>query len=85
MTREEFVWKIEHGDDIMFDVAGKHFAILTWTMEEEGICISEQNVRESNQYFQSAEELVDNYSIEGFTLASLVDQIKITDYTLATY
>ena len=83
MTREELIWKIDHGDDIMFDVLGRHYAIFTWAFDEDGICICEQNVSDSEKYFKTADELVDNYSIESFTLASLAGQIKITDYTLA--
>ena len=85
MTREELIGKIDHGDDIMFNVLGRHYAIFTWAIDEDGICICEQNVPESERYFKTAYELVDNYSIDHLTLASLVDQIKITDYTLALY
>lgn len=40
MTRSEFIRKIEEGRDIMFDVLGRHYTILTWL--DEGIGIGEQ-------------------------------------------
>ena len=82
MTRDKFIWKIEHGDDIMFDVAGRHFAIFTWMVEDKGICICEQNVSDSHRYFQTAEDLIDNFFVGDTPLADLVEKIVITDYTL---
>lgn len=83
MTRDEFIQKIEHGDDIMFDVFGKHYVIFTWDKDDRGICICEQNVDGSEYYFATAEELVDYFSVNGKTLAEIAGDIVITDYTLA--
>lgn len=80
MTKDEFIWKIEHGDDIMFDAHGRHFTILTWP--EEGINIGEQNLAHGGEFFQTAEELLNNYHIGGEPLVNMVAEIEITDYTL---
>ena len=80
MTREDLIWKIEHGDDIMFDVHGRHFTILTWY--EEGINIGEQNKAQGGEFFQTAEELLNYFLVEGVPLKDMVTEIVITDYTL---
>lgn len=79
MTRSEFIKKIEYGDDIMFDVVGRHFTILTWP--DEGIFIGEQYT-EDGEYFQDAASLVDNFKINDIPLSGLLHDVKITDYTL---
>ncbi len=82
MTRNEFIRKIEYGDDILFDVAGRHFVIFTWSIEDKGIFIGEQYVSESREYYKSAEELVDHFIVGEKSLADLAEDIIITDYTL---
>lgn len=80
MTRDEMISKIENGSDIMFDVMGKHFTILTWT--DDGIAIDEQHPNDGNmRYYQTAEKLVDSFLIGSKTLASLSDKIVITSYS----
>ncbi len=80
MTKQEFAEKIENGRDIMFDVRGKHFTILTWT--EKGINIGEQYPKEpKDQYFATPEELLENYLVDGIPLGELSDEVKITDYS----
>lgn len=80
MTKNELVKKIENGSDIMFDVFGKHFTILTWC--DEGIGIDEQHPNDgAMKYFDSAKELAESYTINGKTLAELASVIKITEYS----
>ena len=79
MTRKELIEKIDKGSDILFDVAGRHFTILTWT--DKGIAIGEQNKNTPAEYFDSPEALVDNFKVDGVTLAELSRGIVITDYT----
>ncbi len=80
MTRNEMISKIENGSDIMFDVKGRHFTILTWL--PEGIGIDEQHPHDGNtQYFDTAEDLIDQYTIDGKSLSELAKEIVITDYT----
>ena len=80
MTKNEFIEKIENGSDIMFDVSGKHFTILTWP--DEGTGIDEQNPNEKGmQYFDTAEELVEKFLIDGTPIGELADGITITDYS----
>lgn len=62
----------------MIDVGKKHYTILTWP--KEGIVICEQNTQNEKTY-DSAEQLMNNFRVEGKTLAERVSQIVITDYS----
>ena len=79
MTKAELVNKIENGNDIMFSVVGKHFTILTWP--DEGIAIGEQNSKEKPRYFDTPEELVEQFTVDGRSLGELSSKIVITQYT----
>ncbi len=79
MTKTEFIEKIENGSDIMFDVAKYHYVIFTWM--EEGIGIGEQNKDTPIAHFDTAEELVNTFQINGVPLANLCDKVIITDYS----
>jgi len=79
MTKTELIDKIENGSDIMFDVENRHFTIFTWM--DEGIGIGEQHRRDKMQYFTSANDLVENFKIDGSPLSSLAGKVVITDYT----
>lgn len=80
MTKSELIEQIENGSDIMFDVAKKHFTILTWT--DDGIAIGEQFPNDGElQYYESAEDLVEGFMVNGRPLGSLVNDIVITQYT----
>lgn len=80
MTKAELIDKIENGSDIMFDVANRHFTILTWM--DEGIAISEQHPHDGEpQYFDTAEALVEGFKINGKPLGSLSDKVVIVQYT----
>ena len=78
MTLSEFVRKIENGRDIMFDVDGRRFTILTWV--KDGILICEQNTANESVY-PTAEHLINSYKINGKTLSSLASKIRIVDYS----
>ena len=80
MTKNEFTEKIENGCDIMFDVVGRHFTILTWM--DEGIGIGEQYPNDGEiKHFRTAQELVDGYKIGDKSLGDLVNEIVITQYS----
>lgn len=80
MTKSEFAVLIEDGSDIMFDVAGKHFTILTWM--DEGIGIGEQHKPDVPiQHFSDAEDLLDNFEIDGIPFGDLANEIVITEYS----
>lgn len=80
MTRSEWEKLIEDGRDIMFDVRGKHYTILTWFAD--GINISEQDpVDDPGVCFPSAAALLDEYRIDGVSLGDLSGEVKITDYS----
>lgn len=80
MTRNELIEKIENGSDILFDVSGKHYTILTWC--DEGIAIGEQNRPEDPLlYFPTAKELVENFKVNGVPLGELAAGVRITEYS----
>lgn len=80
MTKADFVEKIENGSDIMFSVSGKQFTILTWM--DDGIAIGEQHPNDGDlQYYDTAEDLVDSFLVDGKPLGSLSSNIKITQYS----
>ena len=79
MTKNEFVSKIDNGYDIMFDILDRHFTIVTWL--DEGIGIGEQRKNTPPEIFRTAEELVECFKVDGRTLAELVDDIVITQYS----
>lgn len=80
MTRDDLIEKIECGSDIMFDVKEKHFTIITWA--DAGIYIDEQYPNDiRGETFESAEELVDHFMIDGNSLGELASEVVITDYS----
>ena len=78
MTKNEFIWKIEHGDDIMFDVLGRHFTIFTWP--DDGVMIVEQNKGKPVK-FPSIGRMLAEYEVDGKALADLAGIINISSYT----
>lgn len=80
MTRNEFIDKIENGRDILFTVAGKGFTILTWPAE--GIAIGDwSRPNEKPQFYQTAQELVDNFTVHDVPLKDLIHRLVITEYS----
>ncbi len=83
MTKNELIDLIENSGDIMFDCLDKHYSVFTWT--EDGIFIGEQITEEQpediHEYFDTAEELVNNFKVNGIHLYDLLDKIKITEYS----
>lgn len=79
MSKDELIDKIDNGNDILFDVSGRHFTILTWM--DEGIAIGEQQTDGDLQFFDTAEDLVEQFVVGGKTLAELAKQVVITQYT----
>jgi len=64
----------------MFDVGDRHYTIFTWM--DEGIGINEQYPNDGDfQYFETAEDLVNNFMVDGKFLGELVDRVIITEYT----
>ena len=76
MTRDKFKTIIETSGDIMFDCLDKHYTILTWT--DNGITIGEQNNDNDDMVFKSADDLINNYLINGKPLSDIIDNIVIT-------
>ena len=83
MDKDEFIQKIKKNSDIMFDINEKHYTILTWC--DDGISICEQNSTEKPSCYSSAEELVNNYKVQGMPIGQLAPIIKITDYTIGEW
>ena len=79
MTRNELIEKIDNGSDIMFDVSGRHFTIVTWL--DEGIGIGEQHKNEPLKVFETVEDLISKFKVGDKTLEMLSDKIVITQYS----
>jgi hypothetical protein len=80
MTRNEFIKKIECGDDIVFTIGSRGYTIITWP--EDGPIIGEWDRPESQRQYSTAEEMVDTFNIDGTPLAKLTEMVFIVSYTL---
>lgn len=78
MTRDEWIRRVKYGTDIVFNVQGKCFTILNW----EPFIIGEAYAEEEKT-FDTAEELVDQFMVNGKSLGELANEIVIEQYTLA--
>ena len=79
MAVNRFKELIETSGDIMFECDDKKFTICTWC--EQGIMIGEQNSPvEDSKYFASADELINNFLVNGVPLAKQTDSIKVEFY-----
>lgn len=80
MTKSELIEKIDKGSDIMFDVCGKHYTIFTWC--EEGIFVGEHHCTPTREsFFKTAQDLVENFRVNGVPLGELAAGIRITEYS----
>lgn len=70
----KFKEAIEFGSDIEFRYKNKNYTILPWT--DEGIVIGLQNSDDDSK-FKSADELIDNYTIDGNKIKDIIDDIEI--------
>lgn len=77
MTRNELIRRVKYGTDIVFSVQGKCFTILNW----EPYIIAEAYAEEEKTY-ETAEELVDQFMVNGKSLGELAGEIVIEQYTL---
>lgn len=77
MTRNELIRRVKYGTDIVFSVQGKCFTILNW----EQYIIAEAYAEEEKTY-ETAEELVDQFMVNGKSLGELAGEIVIEQYTL---
>lgn len=77
MTKNEFQYKIENGSDIVFTCLGRWFTISTWM--DDGISIAEHGHKA--EVFESAGEMMDNYTVNNVPLSELVADIVIIEYT----
>ncbi len=76
MTIDKFTEIVEDGGDIMFDFEDKHYVIEYWT--DCPICICEQITTANSREFETVEEMLENYIIDGKPLKDYVKDIKIT-------
>ena len=80
MTKADLIEKIKTGSDIMFSVAGKQYTILTWT--DDGIAIGEQHPNDGElQYYDTAEDLVERFVVDGKPLEAIASNVRITQYS----
>ena len=64
---------VEFGADIEFCYRSKEYIILPWT--DDGIVIGEKNGEDST--FESYEDMVNGYSLDGVLMKDALNEIKI--------
>lgn len=65
---------IEFGSDIEFRYNNKDYTILPWT--DKGIVIGPQN-SDNDSIYKTADELIDNYRIDGKPIKDIIENIEI--------
>lgn len=74
MLSKELKALVEFGVDIEFECNGQEYAILPWT--DDGIVIGENNGDDS--VYDSYEEMINGYVIDGMIMKDIMPKIKIT-------
>lgn len=67
---------VDFGADIMFVCRGIGYTILAGA--DEGIIIGIQNDDDNDGCFETYEDMVDNYLIDGKKMRDVLDDIRIT-------
>ena len=79
MTKTKLNDLINEGSDIMFSVDGRSFTIITWT--DDGIAVGEQSPNDGDlEFFKTAEDLLENFMVNGTPLGELAEKVIITQY-----
>lgn len=78
MTRDEWIRRVKYGTDIIFTVRGKRFTVFNWEQFIIGEAYAEKDER-----YDTAEELVDQFMVNGKSLGELAGEIVIEEFTLA--
>ena len=79
MRNDELVRKISNASEMVFSVNGKRFTVCD--EEEKGFSIAQWNRPDTERYFASAEDLVNEYQIDGKPVKEWAESIRIEDYT----
>ena len=67
--------KCDSGCDVTFNCLGKRFTIMSY---DEEIIIAEQITEDHMESFDSVDELLEKYMINGVPLHDLWDQVVVT-------
>ncbi len=67
---------VDFGADIEFTCFGTDYTILPWT--DDGISIGIQNDESQDACFETYEDMIDNYLIDGKKMRDVLDDIRIT-------
>lgn len=78
LTINDFKKIIDTSGDITFDCLGASYTILTWT--DKGIVIGKQN-DDDDCYYESSDDLIANYKINGKYISDVIDKINVTFYS----
>lgn len=76
MTRNDFAEMVNQGGDFMFDCGGKHYTLCYWS--DSPIIIAEQNTEANEQEFETVEELMDQYKVNGIPIGEQTEKIVVT-------
>lgn len=64
---------------MVFSVNGERFTVCD--ENEKGISIAQWNMPDTERYFSSAEDLINEYQIDGKPVKEWAESIRIEDYT----
>ena len=79
MRNDEFIRKIDNASEMVFSVNGERFTVCD--ENEKGISIAQWNMPDTERYFSSAEDLINEYQIDGKPVKEWAESIRIDDYT----
>jgi len=79
MSRNELFQKIKDAYEMVIEIDDRKFTICD--ENENGFSIAEWYKPETEKYFRSPEELLDEYMINGKSLSNYENELTIVDYT----
>ena len=79
MSRNELFQKIKDAYEMVIEIDDRKFTICD--ENENGFSIADWYNPETEKYFRSPEELLDEYMINGKSLSNYENELTIVDYT----
>ncbi|MBQ6722484.1 MAG: hypothetical protein IJQ88_09995 [Clostridia bacterium] len=79
MSRNELFQKIKDAYEMVIEIDDRKFTICD--ENENGFSIAEWYKPETEKYFRSPEEILDEYMINGKSLSNYENELTIVDYT----
>lgn len=77
-SAEDLIADINEGNEIEFSYNGKMYSITYW---EDSICIIEFYQDDTEKLYKTAEELVNDYTLQGHVLKDIIQDIEVVFIT----